>query len=52
MDTQPSVMDVIAELESRHDELLARLEELDQRVAQTLKEWTEGLQSRKTESAA
>ena len=39
MDAQPLLADVIEELESRHDELLSRLEELDQRVAQVLNEW-------------
>ena len=40
MDARSSLLDVIGELDSRHDEILERLEELDNRVAQTLNEWT------------
>ena len=40
MDNSTSLFDVIDELDSRHDELLERLDELDQRVAQTLNDWT------------
>jgi hypothetical protein len=38
MDSTPTSFDLLRQLESRHDELLARLDELDKRVEKTLME--------------
>lgn len=39
MDNTPTYLDMILDLEARHDDLLQRLEELDQRVEDVLTEW-------------
>jgi hypothetical protein len=38
MDTQMPQLDLITDLEARHEELLRRLDELDKRVEKTLAE--------------
>ena len=40
MDSETGLLETILELESRHDDLLHRLAELDQRVQETLKEYS------------
>ncbi len=39
MDTRAAQLDLLLDLEARHDDLMLRLEELDQRVERTLVEW-------------
>lgn len=39
MDGSVSQLDLLVDLESRHDDLLRRLDELDKRVSQVLAEW-------------
>jgi tetrahydromethanopterin S-methyltransferase subunit G len=38
-DSHSSDLDTLIELESRHDELLERLDELDKRIEKVLAEW-------------
>ncbi len=38
MDTQAAQLDLLMDIEARHDELMLRLEELDKRVERTLAE--------------
>lgn len=39
MDGTPHQLDILVDLEARHDDLLRRLEELDKRVEKVLAEW-------------
>ena len=39
METAPERMSLLAEMEAMQDDLIARLDELDQRVCRTIKEW-------------
>lgn len=39
MDGTPHPLDILVDLEARHDDLLRRLEELDKRVEKVLAEW-------------
>jgi hypothetical protein len=39
MDTRAAQLDLLLDLEARHDDLMLRLEELDRRVERTLVEW-------------
>jgi hypothetical protein len=44
-------LDTILDLEARHEELLARLEELDRRVETALKDWQAAAKPAEPESA-
>ena len=44
MEERAANLDVLLEIDSRHEDLLVRLEELDKRVEQVLKEWQAGRQ--------
>ena len=48
MDSTSVSMDLLVELESRHDELLIQLDELDKRVEKTLTEY-QSLRIRRTD---
>ena len=39
MDAASATLDLLIDLESRHDELLTRLDELDKRVQNVLTDW-------------
>ena len=39
MENRAANLDVLLEIDSRHEDLLIRLDELDKRVEQVLKEW-------------
>ena len=39
MDNRAPNLDVLLEIDTRHEDLLVRLDELDKRVEKTLKEW-------------
>jgi len=39
MDSASATLDLLIDLESRHDELLTRLDELDKRVQNVLTDW-------------
>jgi len=39
MENRAANLDVLLEIDSRHEDLLVRLDELDKRVEQVLKEW-------------
>jgi hypothetical protein len=39
MDSASATLDLLIDLESRHDELLMRLDELDKRVQNVLTDW-------------
>ena len=45
MDDRAPHLDVLQQIETRHEDLLARLDELDKRVAEVLKEWQGGCQA-------
>jgi hypothetical protein len=40
MDTTISQLELLRQLDARHDDLLEKLEQLEKRVAQVLEEWT------------
>jgi hypothetical protein len=42
MDGLASQLALLLDLDARHEELLERVSDLDQRVAKTLREWTMG----------
>lgn len=47
MDSASATLDLLIDLESRHDELLIRLDELDKRVQNVLTDWHSCAESRK-----
>jgi hypothetical protein len=44
MDNRAADLDTLLEIDTRHEDLLARLDDLDKRVEQVLKEWQGGHQ--------
>ncbi len=42
MDTATIPINLVLDLEARHEDLLLRIDELDKRVQQTLAEWQKG----------